>query len=112
MYLATFRAETLNTVRGGSPRRMVVQEGRPALARSSRALDHVLGDSRLGDLDAKLEQLAVDPARAPQTVGAAHLPDQVADLSWNRWGGCLWNGASNARRPRTPAYASKSPSPV
>jgi hypothetical protein len=57
-------------VRGGNPCCMVAQEGRPALTRSSRALDHVLGNCRLGDLDAELEQLSVDPGRAPQPVGA------------------------------------------
>ena len=44
---------------------MVVQKGCPALARSSGTLDHVFGDSRLGDLDAELEQLGVDPGCAP-----------------------------------------------
>src|SRR5262249_60957828 len=71
-------------IRGGNARRLVAQEGRPALTRSSGAFDHVLGDGRLGDLDAKLEQLAMDPRRAPQPVGLAHLPNQVLDLSGDR----------------------------
>ena len=43
-------------VRRGNPVRMVAQEGPPTLAKSSGTFDHVLGDSRLGDLDAELEQ--------------------------------------------------------
>jgi len=27
----------------------------------------------------------VDPGRTPQPIGAAHLPDQIADLSGDRW---------------------------
>jgi len=60
---------------------MVAKEGSPTLARPSGALDHVFGDGRFGDLDAELEQLAVDSRRTPQPVGPAHFPDQVADLS-------------------------------
>src|SRR5215470_17786160 len=52
-------------VQGANSPCMVAQEGGPSLARSSGALDHVLGDGRLGDLDAELEQLAVNPGRTP-----------------------------------------------
>ena len=52
-------------IRGGNSRRMVAQEGRPTLTRSSGAFDHVLGDRRFGDFNAELEQLAMDPRRAP-----------------------------------------------
>ena len=52
-------------VHGGNPVRMVAQEGRPTLTRPSGALDHILGDGRFGGLNAKLEQLAVDPRRPP-----------------------------------------------
>jgi hypothetical protein len=33
------------------------------------------------DLDAELEQLTVDPGRTPERVGAAHLPNQIANIA-------------------------------
>ena len=47
--------------------------------------EHVTGDGSLGDGDAELEQLAVNPGSAPQRIGAAHLPDQVDGI----WADCL-----------------------
>src|SRR5208283_4717491 len=46
---------------------------------------HVLRDGRLADLDAELEQFAVDPECAPERVGAAHLPDQIPNLAIHCW---------------------------
>jgi hypothetical protein len=63
---------------------MVAEEGSPTLAKPSGVLDHVFGDGRFGDLDAELEQLAVDSRRTPQPIGLAHFPDQAADLSGDR----------------------------
>jgi hypothetical protein len=42
---------------------------------------HVLRGGRLADLDAELEKLTVDPGPTPQRVGAAHLPNQNANLA-------------------------------
>src|SRR5258706_11423427 len=50
-------------VHGGDVRRVVTQEGAPALGRRSAFLDHVLRDARLSDLKAELEQLAMDARR-------------------------------------------------
>ena len=36
------------------------------------------GDGRLRDVEAKLEELAVDARGAPQRVLFAHLPDEIA----------------------------------
>src|SRR5215471_6054091 len=47
---------------------LVAQERLPALTRSLGTFDHVLGNSRLGDLDAEPEQLAVDPGPAPKPI--------------------------------------------
>src|SRR5947199_8853979 len=52
-------------VHGGDVRRMVTQEGGPALGRRSTSLDHVLRDARLSDLEAELEQLAMNARRTP-----------------------------------------------
>lgn len=37
-------------------------------------------DRGLGDLDAEVEQFAMDAGRGPKRVGQAHLRDQIADL--------------------------------
>jgi hypothetical protein len=62
-----------------------VQEGTPPLSGRPGPLDHVLGDARLRDLKAELEQLAMDAWRAPQRVIRAHLPDQRAQVCVNLW---------------------------
>ena len=64
-------------VHGGDIRRMVAQEGAPALTRRATSLGHVLGDGRLSHLKAELEQLAVDAWRTPQQVFSVHLPDHA-----------------------------------
>src|SRR5262245_59791354 len=58
--------------------RMVAQECPPRLRWRSSVFDHVLGDGRLCDLEAKLEQLAVDAWGALQRVLFAHLLDKIA----------------------------------
>src|SRR5437773_5917291 len=67
-------------VHGGDVRRVVTQEGAPALGRRSTSLDHVLRDAGLSDLKAKLEQLAMDARRSPQRIFRAHPPDQRAQI--------------------------------
>ena len=57
---------------------MVAQKDLPALARRPPSSRHVLGHCRLGDLDAKLEQLAMNARRAPQWIGKAHLANETA----------------------------------
>jgi hypothetical protein len=52
---------------------------------------------RLGNLDAELEQLTVDPGRSPERVLKAHSSDQVASLFIN---------------PRSAAERAGFPSPV
>src|SRR5947209_12481869 len=67
-------------VHGGDVRRVVTQEGAPALGRRSTSLDHVLRDARLSDLEAELEQLTMDARRSPQRIFRAHPPDQRAQI--------------------------------
>jgi len=50
-------------VHGGNIRRVVTQEGPPSLATRPASLDHVLGDTRLRDLQPELEQFAVNAWR-------------------------------------------------
>src|ERR1700704_181408 len=70
-------------VHGGDVRRMVTQEGAPSLGRRSTSLDHVLRDAGLSDLEAELEQLAVDARRSPQWIVNTHVPDQRAQVRVN-----------------------------
>src|SRR6266849_4062451 len=64
---------------------LIAQEATPGRGRRSSPSHHVLRNGGLADLDAELEQLAVDPRRTPERVGSAHLPNQFANLSIYRW---------------------------
>ena len=48
--------------------------------------NHVLGDRGLGDLQAQLLELAVNPGRAPQGVGLGHPADGRSDLQGDHGG--------------------------
>src|SRR5260370_37670134 len=77
-------------VHGGNVRRVVTQEGSPALAGRPPSFDHVLGDARLRDLKPELEQFAVDAWRAPKRIFDAHPPDQYAQLRVDLRSPSLW----------------------
>src|SRR5471032_3419170 len=62
---------------------MIMKERLPPLSWRASSPDHILGHARLSDIDAELEQLSMDPRRAPQRIGNAHLADQPADLRLN-----------------------------
>jgi hypothetical protein len=47
---------------------LIAQEATPGRRRLSSSSHHVLGDCRLADLNAELEQLAVDSRRAPERL--------------------------------------------
>ena len=68
-------------INGGDVRRMIAKEGLPALGRWPQPPLHVFGNCRLGDIEAQLEQLAMDARRSPQWVGPAHLANEGAQLS-------------------------------
>ena len=53
----------------------------PALRRRLIASGHIFRDRRLGDLIAKLQELAMDPRCTPQRVFHAYAPDQFAKLA-------------------------------
>src|SRR3984885_1338588 len=73
---------------------MIAKERPPALGRRVSSLGHVLGHAGLSDLDAELEEFAMDLRRFPQRIGNAHLADQLADLRRYSW--------SAATAPRLP----------
>jgi hypothetical protein len=59
---------------------LVPQEAAPSRGGSLRAPREVPADSSLADVDAELEQFAVDARRAPERIGATHLTDQGPDF--------------------------------
>jgi hypothetical protein len=73
---------------------MVAKKRLPPLARGSSPPNHVLGNRRLSDLDAKLEEFAVDPWSAPEWVGDADVSDQLPNVQ-----GRLWAAATRPRFP-------------
>src|SRR5580704_9402062 len=59
---------------------MISKEGFPSLQRPTFPRYHVFRYRRLGNLDAELEQLTMDPGRSPERVLKAHSSDQIANL--------------------------------
>ena len=59
---------------------MIMKQRLPPLGWRASSPGHILGHARLTDVDAELEQFSMDPRRAPQRIGNAHLADQPADL--------------------------------
>src|SRR6202162_3162400 len=62
-----------------NPISVIADKGSPALGRRVSSPDYVLGHAGLADLDAELEEFAMDPRRSPQRIGNAHLADKLAD---------------------------------
>ena len=65
---------------GCDVRRMVTQKRAPALPEWVASFGHVLGDGRLSDRKAELQQLTVNAWRTPKQVLNAHPPDQRTQL--------------------------------
>src|SRR3982074_192563 len=63
-----------------NPIHLVAKEGLPSLQRPISSRHHVNRDCGLSDLDAELEQLAMEFGGAPKSVLQGHSPDQVAYL--------------------------------
>ena len=59
---------------------MIAQKRLPSLRRRLPSFGHVLGNSRLSDIDAELKQFAMNPRGAPERIGKADVVDQPADL--------------------------------
>ena len=68
-------------INGDDVRRVIAEKGLPALGRWPQPPLHVFGNCRLGDIEAQLEQLAMDARRSPQWVVPAHLANKGAQLS-------------------------------
>src|SRR6476661_9062040 len=59
----------------------VVEERAPGRGGGLGPPRQISADRCLADLDAELEQLAVDAGSAPKRVCLAHLADQITDLA-------------------------------
>src|SRR6267378_1312525 len=59
---------------------MVGEEGSPGLRRGRAALREQAGDGALGDVDAELQEFAVNSRRTPERVRCGHFPDEGDDL--------------------------------
>src|SRR5258707_704392 len=81
-------------------------EGAPPLGRRSTSLHHVLRHARLSDLEAELEQLAMNARRTPQRIFGAHAPDQCAQFRID-----LWSASERTGFP-TPVPAKAGPMPT
>src|SRR5215469_6621726 len=72
-------------INGDDLREMVLEESVPVLRRRFTASDHVLGDAALADVDAELEQFAMNARCTPGGILPAHPADQVPNLACDRW---------------------------
>ena len=85
---------------------MVAKKRLPSLGRRSPPPSHVLGNRRLPDIDAKLEQFAMDPWRAPERVGDADVSDQLPDVHRH------FRTTTTPTRPPSPIQAKTSAVPT
>ena len=60
---------------------MVLQEGAPSLRRRFAAAHHIFADTALRDVDAQLEQFAVDAGCTPTGILPADLANQISDFA-------------------------------
>src|SRR5260221_13309439 len=73
---------------------MIAQKSLPALRRWPPSPGHVFCHRGLPDIDAKLEQFAVDPWRSPKRVRDAQVANKLANVRR-----CLWPAAARSRFP-------------
>lgn len=63
---------------------MIVEERSPGLRGRLSASDHVLADTGLTDMDAKLQQFAMNVGSSPKRIFAAQHANQLANLFGDR----------------------------
>src|SRR6266853_5337468 len=79
-YAPTLAAPAITPCHRRNSLHMIGKEGIPRLQWSIAPRQHVDRNCGLGDLDAELEQLAMDLGSAPQRVLKAHSSDEIAHL--------------------------------
>jgi hypothetical protein len=85
---------------------VVVEERPPGLGGLGTTLRHEAGHGALGDIDAELQELAMDSWRAPEKVGSGHSGDQSPDLGIDARATC-----GRVARELGPILAEPSPLP-
>jgi hypothetical protein len=73
---------------------VVAKKRLPSLGRRSPPPSHVLGDRRLPNIDAKLEEFAIDPGCPPKRIRDTHLSNELPNLQL-----CLWPATLRSRFP-------------
>ena len=63
---------------------MIAEERLSTLGWRAFPPGHILGHTGLSDLDAELEQLAMNSWRSPEWIGDTHLADQLAYFQRHR----------------------------
>src|SRR5215831_15092751 len=71
---------------------VIAQKGLPALRRWLPSPRHVFCHGGLPDIDAKLEQFAVDPRCFPKRVRGAHVANELANVRRCLWSATTWSG--------------------
>jgi hypothetical protein len=70
-------------IHGCNPVGMVAEKSLPPLRRRTSPSQHVFRNRRLGDIKAELEQLAVNPRRAPKRILLAHTAHEISGFLIN-----------------------------
>src|SRR5262249_31200106 len=73
---------------------MITDEGLPALRRRSPSPRHVFCNRGLSDIDAELEQFAMNARCSPKRVRNTHVSDELTNLQR-----CLWSATARSRFP-------------
>ena len=64
---------------------MIIEKAPPRLRRWLAMANHVLGNGRLGHVDAQLQQFTMNTWCTPQMIVQTHAPDQITHVSWYLW---------------------------
>jgi hypothetical protein len=78
---------------------MVSEKRPPGLRGRETARRYEAGDGALGDVDAELQEFAVDTRGAPDGIRGGHLPDQGGDLDVEARGDLRVSGAAGEPGP-------------
>src|SRR5262247_3388104 len=71
---------------------VITQKGLPALRRWLPSPRHVFCHGGLPDIDAKLEQFAVNPWCSPKRVRGAHVANELPNVRRCLWSATTWSG--------------------
>jgi hypothetical protein len=92
---------------------VILQEGPPGLRRWLADSHHILANTGLADVDAQLEQFAVDARRGPKADCRGSFGGSVSVFPGRQAAVPVGRGApSRSTTPETPYGTSQSPSPV